>query len=300
MIQISKMDYKGWKNSISVTNGIVDLVATTDVGPRIIRFGFAGKENELCEVAEQVGTTGGDQWKIYGGHRLWHSPENDPRTLQPDNTKIAWRKKKNGIVLDQPAEPWTNIKKEMEIVMSPDSASVTVIHRQTNQGAWEIELSVWAITVMAAGGREIIPINTRDTGLLPNRMLSLWPYAKMNDKRVTWGEKYIFLNQDTKADGPFKIGMPNESGWAAYANHGRLFVKQYEHIDGVDYPDYSASSYETYTNSFMLEMETLSPLVLLGPGETVEHTETWTLYDNVKVPKSEKEVEQIVLPLIGK
>ena len=299
-VNIRKVEYGGWKNCVEVSNGIVDLVATTDVGPRIIRFGLVGKENEFFENKEHIGTTGGDEWKVYGGHRLWHSPENMPRTYQPDNSKISWRKKKYGIVLSQPTETWTQIDKEIEIAMSPDSSRVTVMHRLTNRGAWDIELSVWGLSVMAAGGKEILPLNTRETGLLPNGMLSLWPYTKLNDKRVYWGEKYIMLSQDVKAETPFKIGLPNESGWAAYANHGHLFVKQFEYVDDIEYPDYSASSYETYTNNVMLEMESLSPLLVLGTDEAYEHIETWSLYENVKAPGSEKDVDANIVTLIGR
>ena len=32
-VNIVKKEYKGWKNCIDISNGIVDLVATTDVGP---------------------------------------------------------------------------------------------------------------------------------------------------------------------------------------------------------------------------------------------------------------------------
>jgi len=128
-------------------------------------------------------------------------------------------------------------------------------------------------------------------------MVSLWPYAKMNDDRVYWGENYITLKQDINAKGPFKIGLPNEDGWAAYINNSIMFAIKYEHKVDAKYPDY-ASSYETYTNGTMLEMESLSPLVKLAPGETIEHTETWMLFDNVKVPENEKEIDEIILPLI--
>lgn len=297
-VNIVKKEYKGWKNCIHISNGIIEAIATTDVGPRIIRFGFCGQQNEFCEVEDQVGTTGGDEWKIYGGHRLWHSPEIKPRTYMPDNSKIEWKKKKNGIKLSQPVEPWTNIKKEIEFTMSPDKAEVTVLHRLTNKGAWAVELSLWALTVMAPGGKEIIPQITGGDKYLPNRMLSLWPYTKLNDPRVYWGEKYIMLKQDTAVTYPFKIGLPNKDGWAAYVNNGHMFVKRYQHIEGVTYPDFSASSYETYTINWMLEMETLSPLVMLEPEKSIEHTEVWSLYDNVKTPENEKDVEEFILPLI--
>lgn len=298
-VAVKKVEYKGWKNCLEISNGIVDLIATTDIGPRIIRFGFTGQENEFCEFPEHSGKTGGEEYRIYGGHRLWHSPEHAVRTYSPDNSKVAWRKKKYGVVLTQSVEPWTQIKKEIEISLTPDSARVSVLHRLTNEGAWDVELSVWCLSMMAAGGVEIIPINTRETGMLPNGAVSFWPYTKLNDKRISWGENYIMLSQDKKAAAAFKIGLSNEAGWAAYANNGHLFVKQYEHEDDIEYPDYN-SSYETYTNNVFLEMESLSPLVLLGSGETVEHIETWSLYDNVEKPKNEKDIDSKIVPLIGK
>lgn len=297
-IAVKKVTYKGWENCLEISNGIIDLIATTDIGPRIIRFGFIGKENEFVEFTEDIGKTGGEDYRFYGGHRLWHSPEHLVRTYQPDNDKVAWKKKKNGAVLTQETEALTQIKKEIEISMAPDSDKVTISHRLTNTGPWDVELAVWSISMMAAGGLEIVPMNTRDTGLLANMNIAVWPYTKMNDKRVNWGGKYITLSQDTKADSAFKIGMPNESGWAAYANHGHLFVKQYNHEDDMEYPD-NNSSYETYTNNRFLELESLSPLVLLMSGETAEHVEYWSLYDNVKKPEDEKDIESNIVPLIG-
>ncbi|HOJ11201.1 MAG TPA: hypothetical protein PK733_11480 [Clostridiales bacterium] len=297
-IKIVKKEYKGWENCVELSNGLVDIIAVTDIGPRIIRFGFTGKENEFCEVADQVGTKGGDEWKIYGGHRLWHSPEHKPRSYEPDNSKINYYEKEDGIVLCQPVEQRALIKKEIEISLSPDEAKVTILHRLTNKGLWPIELAVWALTVMAPGGMEIIPQANRETDLLPNRMLSLWPYTKLNDPRVYWGEKYITLQQDSSINTPFKIGMSNEHGWAAYANHGNLFVKQYNHVLNAVYPDFGASSYETYTCDFMTEMESLSPMVTLEPDEYIEHTEVWTLFHGVKAPQNENEIDNLILPLI--
>lgn len=299
-VSIVKKEYKGWKNCIEMSNGIVDLIATTDVGPRIIRFGFVGQQNEFCEVEDQVGTTGGNEWKIYGGHRLWHSPEHKPRSYEPDNSPIDYREIENGIILSQPVEPWAQIKKEIEVTLSPDKAKVFLVHRLTNKGAWSVKLAAWALTVMAPGGKVIIPQVSRDTGLLPNRMISLWPYTKLNDHRVYWGAKYITVQHDSKAEGPFKIGIPNEDGWAAYANHGNLFVKQFDFVPGAIYPDFSASSFETYTCDFMTEVESLSPLTELEPDQSIEHRETWSLYSGVKMPENEKEIDEIVLPLIGK
>ena len=62
--------YGGWDNCIKLENDEIELVITADVGPRIIRFGFKDSQNLFKEFSDQIGTTGGDEWKLYGGHRL--------------------------------------------------------------------------------------------------------------------------------------------------------------------------------------------------------------------------------------
>lgn len=300
MTKVSKVSYGGWENCIKIENHIVKLIITADVGPRIIYYGFLDGENEFCEVKEDMGLTGGDQWRIYGGHRLWHSPEAMPRSYYPDNNPCKIKKIENGIAVSQKTEPTTYMKKDIEVTLDSESSAVNVKHMITNKGLWDVEMAVWALTVMATGGTEIVPQNTNDTGLLANRMLSLWPYTKLNDPRVYWGEKYIFLKQDPKNKDAFKFGMSNDSGWAAYANNNNLFVKRFSTFPDALYPDYSGSSYETYTNDFMLEMESLSPLFILEPSETIEHIECWELYKNIPVPKSEDDVENYIVPIINK
>jgi hypothetical protein len=290
-IMIKKVLFEGWESCIELSNDIVDLVVTTDIGPRIMRYGFIGKENELCVVGSEKGLTGGDEWRIYGGHRLWHSPEDKERTYVPDNDPVEWEEIKNGIKVSQETEVLTGIKKEIEITLSADSTEVSILHRLINKGSKPVELSVWSLTAMATGGKEIVPQTENDTGLLPNRIISLWPYSKMNDPRVTFGEKYIILEQRPDMKEPFKFGIPNDKGWGAYFNHGHLFVKHYRHDAEASYPDLGVS-YETYTNDFMLEMETLSPLINLEPGSAAEHTEKWELFDNVPLP-SDSEDEMV-------
>ena len=87
---VEKYEYGGWKNCIRLDNCKIELVVTTDVGPRIIRFGLNRGQNLFNEIREQLGKTGGDQWLIYGGHRLWHAPEDIHRSYFPDNSAIKY------------------------------------------------------------------------------------------------------------------------------------------------------------------------------------------------------------------
>jgi len=290
-VKVEELSYGGWEHCIKIYNDVVELIVTVEVGPRIIRYGFPGKENEMCEIEATKGLKGGDEWRIYGGHRLWHSPEAEPRSYEPDNSSVGWERIPGGIKTVQDVERRTLIKKEMEIVLCPDSSVVNILHRLTNTGTWPVEMSVWSISAMAVGGREIIPVAGQNTGVLPNRLISLWPYARLNDPRVHFGEKYIIMDHDPDLKHPFKLGIPNESGWAAYFNHNNLFVKKYTHVNAASYPDFGVS-YESYINDFMLEMETLSPLASVGPNDAIEHIEKWELFDDVPVPPAdEKQIE---------
>jgi hypothetical protein len=56
-VKVEKMEYKGWRNCYRVTNGEIELVVTSDVGPRVMRFGFVGGQNLFKEFADQLGGT---------------------------------------------------------------------------------------------------------------------------------------------------------------------------------------------------------------------------------------------------
>ena len=294
-VKVSEVNYGDYGKCVNISNGDVEVVVTVDVGPRIIRYGFVGGANEFCEgVKDEKPIGDGKVWRIKGGHRLWHSPESLPRSYMPDDEPVCWSRIDSGIAVTQKVEPWVQIKKEMEITLCKSCNSVKVVHKLTNKNAWPVELSVWGLSVMAPGGKEVVPHPDRDTGLLGNRVLALWPYTKMNDHRVYWGDKYIVLDQDPNMKAPFKFGIPNEYGWVAYFNHGNLFIKKYTHKLGAKYPDFGVS-YETYTTDFMTEMESLSPLTKLNPDESVCHVEEWDLIKGVDKPSNdEKEIDSII------
>jgi len=300
-MQISKLNYKGWPNSVRLTNGRIDLVVTTDVGPRVIRFGFVNGDNEFKEFVEQLGKTGGEDWRIYGGHRLWHAPENMPRTYFPDNTPVGLEERQGFVRISQPEEPTTRIQKEMDISLAPEACAVHVTHRLRNCNPWSVELAPWALTVMAPGGTVILPLPRRqryEENILPTNTLAFWAYTDMTDPRWTWGKQYLLLRQDPSRSSPQKVGLMVPDGWIAYARNGHLFVKRTAYIAGATYPDYG-SSVETFTNGDMLEVETLGPLKVIQPGEMVEHREDWYLFDDVPVPSNDAAVIARVLPVLA-
>lgn len=299
-VEIKSVAYQGWKNNLQISNGTVELIVTLDVGPRVMRYGFVGGENLFKEFAEQMGKTGESEWQARGGHRLWHAPEDLKRTYELDNAPIKYEKLgPNSVRLIQAVEPNTKLQKEMDITLEASGTKVTVVHRLRNTAMWDIELAPWALTMMAPGGTEIIPIPPKiphPQGLLPVSQIITWPYTDMSDTRWRWGAKYITFAQD-KNKGPNKIGMAHKLGWVAYLLKDNLFVKGFGYQEGRHYADYG-SNFETFSNQDFLEIETLGPVQRIAPGKAVEHTERWWLFKGVSNDLSDVGIDRNIRPLI--
>ncbi len=272
-------EFGGWPNCIRLANKEVEVIVTTDVGPRIIRCGFINGQNLLYVSGEDSGRTGGSQWRIYGGHRLWHAPEAMPRTYFPDNNPVHYLWNGKTLTLTQDVETTTGILKETEITLSPDSNHIKILHRLTNKNLWAIETSPWAITAHAGGGKAILPqepyIDPADY-LLPARPVVLWHYTHMKDPRWTWGNQFIQLAHDPAITTEQKAGILNKQGWAAYIKNNDLMIKRFGFDPDATYADYGCNN-EVYTNANLLEIESLGPVKKLDPDQASEHIEIWHL-----------------------
>ncbi|MFC1620473.1 hypothetical protein ACFL45_11075 [Candidatus Neomarinimicrobiota bacterium] len=301
-VKMEVIPYGGWANCIRLSNGVVELIITTDVGPRIMRYGYIGDQNLFKEYRDQMGKTGGDEWRIYGGHRLWHAPEGRPRSYAPDNSRIEYQWDGITLSLYQPTEPSTGFAKEMTLVLEPKGTRVTVGHTLINNNLWDIETACWAMSTMAQSGRAIIPqepLYPYPEYLPAARPMVLWHYSDMSDKRWTWGKKYIQLRQDPKAEGQVKVGIGNTLGWAAYYLNDQVFLKRFGYDPKAKYPDFGSCNNETFTNADMLEIETLGPLVKIAPNGRTDHAEHWFLFKQ-RIGESEDSIDKALLPLVEK
>lgn len=298
-LAIETVEYGGWPNCIRVSNGEIELVATTDVGPRIIRLGFVGGQNLFKNYGDVLGRTGDNEWHNYGGHRLWHAPEVFPRSYTPDNEPVqhAWE---GATLVLRNFEGTNGLKKEMRVSVSPTSPRVEVAHRIVNRNPWPVELAPWALSVMAPGGRAIYPqeeFRPHPEMLAPARPLVLWHFTDMSDPRWTWGRKYIQLRQDPGATTKQKIGILNRQGWAAYLIGGDALIVRYPYDPAATYADMGCNT-ETYTDPEMLEVETLGPLTRMEPGALVEHVESWSLV-KVDCGPADADIDAALLPLVN-
>ncbi|MBR4874369.1 MAG: hypothetical protein IKU87_00905 [Clostridia bacterium] len=295
-------NYKNYGKCLKISNGLVKILITVDVGPRIINYSFEDGENMMFEDLNRAFFAngpefekfGGGTWYIYGGHRLWTSPEAMPKSYYPDNDPVPYEIIENGAIFTCETQKWNQYQFEIEVTLAPDSSRVKLVHKITNRAAWDVTLAPWTLTVLSPGGYEVIAQPTKDTGLLGNRLLGLWPYTKMTDDRVSWGDRYIGLEQKEGHPDKFKLGLNSEHGFAMYFNHGDLFIKKYDPIENGVYPD-GGMSFETFTNGLFLEMETLGEITAIAPEETVSHTEYWSLFKEARPENfDEEKIDELV------
>lgn len=285
-VEIKKIEYKNYGKCLMLDNGVCTAIVTVDVGPRILGFFLNGKENMFFEDENREFVWEGKLMDDYygrgsvsynyGGHRLWAAEESAPETTYPDVNPVAVEYTGNGVILRSEPETVNGIQKTLKIELDEDAARATVKHDVTNISASPKKFAPWGLTVLAPGGIEIIPQPMRDTGLVSNRKLILWPYTDMSDDRLYWGKEFITLKQDQNAEVPIKIGINLEDGYACYVNRGQVFIKKIDHHIFRSYPDYGCSL-ETYTNSKFIELESLGEYKEVEPNDTIVHTETWEL-----------------------
>lgn len=297
---MEKIAYGGWENCYRLANSKIELIITADVGPRIIYFGFIDGQNMFKQYPDQMGLTESDSWLNFGGHRFWHAPEAFPRTYYPDLEPVLIKETENGLIATQKPEPTTGIQKQIQITLIEDKPEVKLKQSLINHNLWAIEAAPWSISVMAPGGVAILPLPPRGPHpdfILPTSSLSIWPYTNLSDKRFKLFEKFILISQDPTLDNPQKIGLYASDGWAAYANHNNLFIKQAPiQFDGI-YPDMGVN-FEVFTNDEMLELEALGPVESIPSKDKIEHLENWTLISDIQIPSSEAEIINSILPFL--
>jgi hypothetical protein len=285
-----------------MSNGEVELLVTGDVGPRVMRYGFAGGQNFFKEFAEQLGKTGEAGWQPRGGHRVWIAPEDPVKSYAPDNGPVAIHVQQGEIVCTGAVEALTGVEKKIAVRMAAEGTAVEVRHEVRNCGPEPCCLAPWILTMMAPGGTGIHgfpPRGTHPERLAPTNPLVMWAFTHLDDPRWRLSRKYLVLRQDPDNTNPQKLGTYNRHTWGAYLLNSELFVKRCEAVAPPPaYPDFGCT-FETFTNADILELETLGPLTTLAPGESVSHTERWTAHHDVKLATwTDEELDAVVLPLV--
>jgi hypothetical protein len=269
---------------ITLDNGSIEFSVSLDVGPRITSFSTIGGLNVMYEdvddfVSKDCSSVYGEgkKWHIYGGHRLWLSPE-DLSTYYPDNQPICYELTDNGLLVYPKKWEIIDIQPQM-LIEFVDKNKLKITHKVKNLGN-KRKLCLWALTVMKAGGTMTFDLPHLDTDFLPNRNIVLWPYSKISDQRVQISDNKIIAKSDIKVSNPYKIGAYNKDIRAEYVlekdDKKATFCKEAVGVDGEIYPDFHCN-FENYFSDKIHEVETLSSVQDVEKGQAIEHIEIWQI-----------------------
>ena len=296
---IEKKEMFGWKNCYSISTEMLELVATADVGPRIVYFGFKNGKNLLKVIESQAGRIGDLNWNLYGGHRVWAAPEDPYFSYLPDNSivRVEINPTEDLIKLTTPADE-SNL--ERNLYLRIDNNDTVIIRNEiVNRGVVPIRTASWGITSFAPGGVGIIPLEIQseeEKRFQACQSINLWEYTNLADPSYEWHKKFLLAHQPL-CKSKQKIGIYLKNPKLAYLLDENLIIKSSRggQDDPEHYPDRGSNS-EVYFDQDMLELEFLSSWKRLLPGEAVSHEETLEI---TKIDDKEKLFPIIEERLIG-
>ncbi len=280
-LKIQETEFENYGKCVRITNGILDVVVTIDFGPRIIFLGFSGHANVLYGDRERRYTLPRSKpengtFYYYGGHRLWISPAR-ASGFYPDNSPVVYSILSDSVSFLAPKQKTTEIQAGFEVMMGEDATDIMVIHTAKNCSKEARTFGLWPATMLPGGGVAVLPQNPDSSDALrPNRAVVLWPGTRIRDGRIFYGDRFLTVRHEAENGAPLKIGINNVLGWAAYVGREYTLMKRYVHNPQAAYPDFG-SSCEICLKKDFAELESLSPLYRVEPGETIRHVENISL-----------------------
>ena len=274
---MKRLAYQGWQNCFQIESGDCRMIATADIGPRIVHLSRGNGENLLKLFDGQVGKTGGVDWRLVGGHRVWYAPEDLVESYIPDNNAVE-------VELLTPEEVCfkvsllPEVEKSLTMRVATNDGGFELVNQVRNMSDKVFRTASWGITTLAPGGVGFMPISkalSQSETLCASGRLNLWDYTNFSDPAYSWHSDWIEFHQD-RALSKQKVGTFLRDPWLAYRLKDSLVIKTFDFhrgdVSAVDFPDLG-SNVEVYFDTYMLELEGLSPWTELAPGEAVSHTE---------------------------
>ena len=253
--------------------GPYEVEAAQEFGPRITSLRRESGPQFLARLDDAVTLphSAGTVYRLRGGHRLWAAPEIPSITYAPDDHGCVVTEDTEALSITAPPDV-VGLAKELHV--SLEEEQLRVDHRLINTSNRSLEIGSWAITQVRLGGEATLPIPASNEGLQADRSLVLWPYTRLDDERIEMHSDHVRIRGLTGP--PLKLGSGPDAGWLEYRLDGWCFRKRaVGSTEGV-YADRGAIC-QVYVKDAFLELETLGPIIRLGPGESLDHREMWEI-----------------------
>jgi hypothetical protein len=273
-VSIKQTTYKGWTRSILLEGGDTRIAISPDIGGRIMEFSIEGK-NPIWQNPAEYGKVYPitNVWHNYGGYKIWNAPQ--AVWGWPPDPFLDYGKASVELIDD-----WVKIYGApslkagimfMKEITLPERGRARIVERMRNISGKEVRWGIWEVTQVETPCFVVFPAEKNSK--FP---AGLYFFDEQSRKSKQWKIKdgLVIVNYMGEVG---KIGLDSKAGWMLYLRDSLAYVKRFPVIEGQEYPD-EGCSVEVYTNAKdlpYLEMEVLSPLVTLKPGEEYSTWEEW-------------------------
>jgi len=296
---------KDW-DLFQLENSWIKLSIAPNLGGRLIQlemdgheFFFVNSSLEGCEPdSTRLGANG--SWLNFGGEKIWPSPQGwdtpnqwpgPPDPVLDGGVYSLSEISDNFIKLTSPFDPFTGLQIEKEVKLSDSTSEIIVNASFCNKSDIQREWSIWPVLQMNTSEMDvedqykvICPVNPKSkfpNGYKIMHGLVNCPQYKINaDGNMELDYQYLVG----------KIGLDADSGWTAFidAQSGKVFVLMFQFEENMPYPEDTSIQFWTagkglvYSRNVIrehrddkelnppyLEMELLSPLKMIQPGESI-------------------------------
>lgn len=278
MIQIENTVFDGLE-AVRVRTEALELVVTTQVGPRIAFFARAGGENLL--YWDKDGVQRG-AWKLYGGHRVWITrPLGDESedTYLPDNDPCSVTRYADGVDVCAPASPVSRIARGMEIRVEGERC-VRVRNYLRNEGSMIYSGGCWSPTCVKADKEIEIPLGcgeetTWDIVYMAIPRIFAGNVTQLDDDSVQMRGSSLFVTPKGRC---VKRCVRAPQGVVQLHADGYIFRKTAAFSPYLSYPMNGCNvAAFVGAGNFMAEMETFGGEEAIRPGQTIDNVERWEI-----------------------
>lgn len=293
--------YKG-REAITLTGADTTLRIVPSLGGRILQISMGGYdylfENRALEgVPNTQGTASWDRvWQNFGGEKVWPAPQGwdncdqwpGPPDPVLDGGSYTVQSLGRSVVLTSPDDPaHTGLRASRTITLDPTTNTIRIEARFANIDTRPRRWSLWPVIQLATP-------NPADAYLvtIPLAGPSAFPGGFGILHGVVNNPQFSREGSDAVVDYRYmlgKMGTDSQAGIAAYYHpaSGKTMVVRFNPVAGAEYPDgtclqvwtqghgaiFSRGTLRTTpdnrsTNPAYLEIELLSPLTEIRPGES--------------------------------
>jgi hypothetical protein len=292
-VTIDEIEYRGWAGAVQIQNGDVRVVVVPQIG-RIMHYGFVGGQNVLWNNPDLLGQVLPEdgppvaedsvEWQNYGGDKIWPNEQDDfeainDRSWPPDHWfdghAQAWERIEGGVRITSPVSPANGARVIREIRLAGDGTRLQIGQRlEKVQMARHSQLeplryTIWNVTQLRTPQVALLPLNPHSIHPDGARIWDDTPRERLEVR----GDVGLFVPHPTDAQ---KVGVDSDRWLGAIVDD--IVIGEFYRRDATkSYPDQGLSA-EVYTSATYTELELLSPLMPLAPGQQLRFEIAWELH----------------------